>query len=49
LGKSDIYGQRINLKIDLYRKDKEETFHFITGWMVYPAGTIKLITPYGDE
>ena len=49
LGKLDMYGQRINIQIELDRKDKEETVHFISGWMIYPAGKIKLNTPYGDE
>ena len=39
-------GQIINIKIDLPRKDKIGTVTFTSGWMVYPNGIIKLVTPY---
>lgn len=47
LGKLDMYGQRIDIEIILPRKDGKGTVNFITGWMVYPNGIIKLATPYG--
>lgn len=47
LGKSDDYGQRINIEIELPRKDKIGTVKFISGWMVYPNGVIKNATPMG--
>ena len=47
LGILDKHGQRINIEITLPRKDKIGTVNFISGWMVYPNGVIKLTTPYG--
>lgn len=49
LGKLNEYGQRINIPIDLERKNTEKTIQFISGWMVCSNGLIKLNTPYGDE
>lgn len=31
------------------RKDNDSTVSFVTGWIVYPNGQIKLTTPYGDK
>ncbi len=49
LGKLDIHGQRIDIRITIPRKDKEGTVSYITGWMVLPNGQIKLNTPYGGK
>lgn len=49
LGKLDIYGQRINIIIEIPRKDREGTVTFVTGWMVEPNGKLKLNTPYGGK
>jgi hypothetical protein len=42
-------GQRINIVVKIPRKDKNGDATFTTGWMVYPNGKIKLITPYADD
>ncbi len=47
LGKLDNHGQRINIEIELPRKDRIGTVKFISGWMVYPNGKIQNTTPYG--
>ncbi len=47
LGKLDDYGQRINIEIELPRKDKIGTVKLISGWMVYPDGKIQIATPMG--
>lgn len=49
LGRRDKNGQRINIRIELERKDGSGTVSFISGWMVYPGGQIKLTTPYGGK
>ncbi len=49
LGKLNKDGQRISIRIEIQRKDKNETVSFITGWMVYPDGRIQLTTPYGGK
>ena len=49
LGLLNEYGQRISIRIEIPRKDKMSTVSFITGWMVYPNGKIKLTTPYGGK
>jgi hypothetical protein len=46
LGKLNEYGQRINVVIELKRKNKEGSITFRSGWMVYPNGRIVLTTPY---
>ena len=38
LGKLNEQGQRIN---------NDKMVSFISGWMVYPNGKIRLVTPYG--
>jgi hypothetical protein len=47
LGDLDEHGQRIDIRIELPRKDKIGTVSFVSGWMVYPNGKIQLNTPYG--
>ena len=49
LHKLDEYGQQINIRIELPRKDKLGTVTFISGWMVCPNGVIKLVTAYGGK
>mgnify|MGYP007069096464 CR=1 FL=1 len=49
LGKLDEYGQRISIKCEIPRKDTGETISYMTGWMVYPNGEIRLNTPYGGK
>ena len=49
LGKLDKHGQRINIRIELKRRDNDNIATFLTGWMVYPNGKIVLITPYGEK
>ncbi len=49
LGLLNKYGQHINIRIHIPRKDTGETVSFITGWMVYPTGEIRLNTPYGGK
>ena len=47
LGKLDEQGQRINIRIRLERKNNDKMVSFISSWMVYPNGKIRLVTPYG--
>ena len=49
LGLLNDYGQRINIKIEIFRKDIPEKVEFTSGWMVYPNGIIQLVTPYGGK
>ena len=49
LGKLNEKGQRINIRIDLDRKDGSGTVSFISDWMVQPNGALKLNTPYGGK
>lgn len=49
LNKLNHNGQRINIRIEIPRKNNHDTVSFITGWMVYPEGHIRLATPYGDN
>ncbi len=49
LGRLDKYGQRINIKCSIPRKDTKETATYTTAWMVCPNGKIRLITPYGGK
>ena len=49
LGKLDIFGQRITIKISLKDKLKDRIIEFNSGWMMYPDGKIVLTTPYGDK
>lgn len=47
--KLDDFGQHINIKITLPRKDGKGSVTLTSGWLVYPDGEIKLTTPYGDK
>ena len=49
LGKLNIFGQRINIVIEIPRKDGSGTVTFTSGWMVEPNGKLKLNTPYGGK
>ena len=49
LGVLNNYGQRISIRIEIPRKDSNETVSFISGWKVCPNGHIQLNTPYGGE
>ena len=49
LGRLNKDGQRINIRIEIERKDGSGTVSFVSGWMVLPNGTIKLNTPYGGK
>ena len=42
----DEWGQRINIQIEILRKDTGEIVSFMSGWMVYPNGKLQLATPY---
>ena len=49
LGTLNEYGQRISIITEIERRDGNGTARFLTGWMVYPDGYIKLTTPFGGE
>ena len=49
LGRLDAYGQRIDIRVKLQRKDRFEVVSFVSGWMLYPDGKIFLVTPYGGK
>ncbi len=49
LGLLNEHGQRINIAIEIPRKDIPDKAAFRTGWMVYPNGKIQLVTPYGGK
>lgn len=49
LGKLNDNGQRISIRATIPRKDGSGEVSFITAWMVYPNGRIKLVTPYGGK
>ena len=49
LGKLDLWGQRINITIEIQRKDTGGIVSFETGWMLKPNGKIILNTPYGGK
>ena len=49
LGKLNIFGQRINIMIEIPRRDQTGTVSFTSGWMVRPNGELKLSTPYGGK
>ncbi len=49
LGVINHNGQRISIRVSIPRKDSGEEVSFITGWMLYPDGRIKLTTPYGGK
>lgn len=45
LHKLSDYGQQINIEVTIPRKDGSGSETFESAWMVYPNGTIQLITP----
>ena len=49
LGKLNDKGQRISIRVEIPRKNKQEKVSFVTGWMVYPNGRIQMTTPYGGD
>lgn len=49
LGKLNRYGQRINITIEIPRRDQQGMASFISGWMVKPNGELLLNTPYGGK
>ena len=49
LGKLNENGQRISICVEIPRKTGEGVVSFVTGWMVYPNGHIRLNTPYGGK
>ncbi len=49
LGKLDIRGQRIHIRVTIPRKNEPGDISFITGWMVLPNGRLNLNTPYGGK
>lgn len=49
LGKLNRFGQRINIRVTIPRKDCLDDVSFVTGWMIKPTGQIKLNTPYGGK
>lgn len=49
LGKLNLYGQRINIVIEIPRKNGLGTVTFVSGWMVEPGEKLKLNTPYGGK
>ena len=42
----DEWGQRINIQIEIPRKDTGEIVSFMSGWLVMPNGKLQLATPY---
>ena len=42
----DEWGQRINIRIEIPRKDTGEIVSFMSGWLVMPNGKLQLATPY---
>ena len=49
LGKLNRFGQRIDIVIEIPRRDKVGMVTFISGWMAEPNGKLKLTTPYGGK
>lgn len=49
LGKLNDKGQRISIRVEIPRKNKQEKVSFVTGWMVYPNGRIQMTTSYGGD
>lgn len=49
LNKFDEQGQKIDIEITISRKDGKGTVTFLSGWMVYPDGKLKLATPYAGR
>lgn len=49
LGKLNKDGQRISIRIEIPRKNGTGVVSFLSGWMVYPNGKLRLTTPYGGK
>ncbi|MFQ9950830.1 MAG: hypothetical protein ACLRV9_00720 [Clostridium sp.] len=49
LGKLNKDGQRISVRIEIPRKNGGRMVSFLSGWMVYPNGSLRLTTPYGGK
>ncbi len=49
LGRLNLRGQRINIRVTIPNRVSGKPVSFITGWMVRPNGEITLNTPYGGE
>ena len=49
LGKLNKDGQRISVRIEISRKDGSKMVSFVSGWMVYSNGLLRLTTPYGGK
>jgi len=49
LGKLNKDGQRVSICIEIPRKDNSGTVSFLSGWMVYPNGKLRLTAPYGGK
>ena len=49
LGSLNIYGQKVNIELELKGKGLKEnqTYRFITGWTAYPNGKLHNNTPFG--
>lgn len=45
----NAFGQRMNIVIEIPKKDGSGTATFVSGWMVEPKGKLKLNTPYGGK
>ncbi len=49
LGLLNKYGQRISIRVEIPDRIANKSVSYITGWMVYPSGEIRLNTPYGGK
>jgi len=49
LGRLNKDGQRISIRIEIPYKSGTGMVSFVSGWMVYPNGKIRLTTPYGGK
>lgn len=49
LGELDKDGQRINIRIEVPRKNGGGIVSFMSGWMAHPNGKLRLVTPYGGK
>lgn len=49
LGRLDQWGQHINIRVEIPKRNGIGNVSFTTGWMVCPDGQIKLNTPYGGK
>lgn len=49
LAKLDIFGQRVNIRIEIPRRDQSGNVSFLSGWTVRADGELRLNTPYGGR